>query len=72
VHARSATALDAGEFELRVVAAPPAATSMAGRSAHLLTAAEQHQLAAAFLATGTSDAVTVRRSASACPSSPQP
>jgi thiopeptide-type bacteriocin biosynthesis protein len=47
LHARSLGALDRGDFELRVVAVPPAPTSMAGRFAHLLTADERGQLRAA-------------------------
>jgi thiopeptide-type bacteriocin biosynthesis protein len=50
LHARSATAIDRGDFEIRVVAVPRAPTSMAGRFAHLLTAAERDQLAATFQA----------------------
>ena len=48
LHARSATAVDQGKFELRVIAVPAAPTTMAGRFAHLLTSAEHGNLAAAF------------------------
>lgn len=50
LHAHSATAIDRGDFELRVVAVPRAPTSMTGRFAHLLTDAERDQLAATFRA----------------------
>ncbi|GAA1264637.1 lantibiotic dehydratase [Saccharothrix xinjiangensis] len=50
VHAASTEALDRGEFRLRVTAAPPAHTSMAGRFAHLLDDADRARLAATYTA----------------------
>lgn len=51
VHAASAEAVDRGEFLLRVTAAPPVPTSMAGRFTHLLDAGRD-RLAANYLADG--------------------
>src|SRR5262249_15359033 len=48
VWAASTTAVDRGDFQLRVTAAPRACTSMAGRFAHLLDDAERAQLAATY------------------------
>jgi thiopeptide-type bacteriocin biosynthesis protein len=48
LHAVSTAAIGRGEFELRVAATPPVPTSMAGRFAHLLTAAERDQLARSY------------------------
>ncbi|UJW32457.1 lantibiotic dehydratase family protein [Saccharothrix sp. AJ9571] len=48
VHAASTAAIDRGEFGLRVTAAPPAHTSMAGRFAYLLDQADQARLAATY------------------------
>ncbi|MEU8266401.1 lantibiotic dehydratase [Sphaerisporangium sp. NPDC049002] len=48
LHATSTQAIEAGEFELRVIAAPRAHTSMAGRFAYLLDDADRERLAASF------------------------
>lgn len=61
VHARSLAAIVAGDFELRVVAAPRAATSMAGRFGHLLTASELERLAGTYRV-AEDDAVAVQLS----------
>ncbi|WP_041939876.1 MULTISPECIES: lantibiotic dehydratase [Frankia] len=50
VHAVSTEAIDRGDFQLRVTAAPRAPTSMAGRFAHLLDDADRARLAATFTA----------------------
>ncbi|SEF38109.1 thiopeptide-type bacteriocin biosynthesis domain-containing protein [Amycolatopsis pretoriensis] len=50
VHAASTAAIDRGEFQLRVTAAPRAYTSMAGRFADLLDDANQARLAATYSA----------------------
>ncbi|WP_410673196.1 lantibiotic dehydratase [Amycolatopsis sp. cmx-4-68] len=50
VTAASAAAIDRGEFRLRVTAAPPAHTSMAGRFAYLLDQADHDRLAATYAA----------------------
>ncbi|GAA3838481.1 lantibiotic dehydratase [Saccharothrix violaceirubra] len=50
VHAPSTEAIDRGEFRLRITAAPPAHTSMAGRFAHLLDDADRARLAATYTA----------------------
>ena len=61
VRAGSLAAINAGEFELSVVAAPRPATSMAGRFAHLLTASERERLAGTYRV-AEDDAVTVQLS----------
>ncbi|WP_103349782.1 lantibiotic dehydratase [Amycolatopsis sp. CA-128772] len=48
--AASTAAIDRGEFGLRVTAAPPAHTSMAGRFAYLLDQADHDRLAATYAA----------------------
>lgn len=48
VHATSTAALNTGQFELRVTAAPPAHTSMAGRFAYLLDDADRARLVASY------------------------
>lgn len=48
VEAASTTAIDRGEFQLRVTAAPHPPTSMAGRFAHLLDDADRTRLAATY------------------------
>ncbi|MER6176523.1 lantibiotic dehydratase [Streptosporangium sp. NPDC001681] len=50
LHAASPEAIDRGEFELRVTAAPRAHTSMAGRFAPLLSDAHRALLAASYAA----------------------
>ncbi|MEV6871656.1 lantibiotic dehydratase [Amycolatopsis sp. NPDC051128] len=50
VHAASTAAIDRGEFRLRVTAAPPAHTSMAGRFANLLDEADHTRLATTYAA----------------------
>ncbi|HEY9474187.1 MAG TPA: lantibiotic dehydratase, partial [Mycobacteriales bacterium] len=50
LHASSAEAVDRGDFQLRVTAAPRAHTSMAGRFAHLLDDADRARLAASYTA----------------------
>ncbi len=52
LHAASIEALEAGEFALRVTAAPRAHTSMAGRFAPLLDDADRRRLAATYTADG--------------------
>lgn len=48
LHATGPEAINRGEFELRVVAAPRACTSMAGRFAYLLDEADQARLASSY------------------------
>lgn len=48
LHAASTAAIDRGEFELRVVAAPRAHTSMVGRFAHLLDEVGRSRLADSY------------------------
>ncbi|GAA0490593.1 hypothetical protein Ade02nite_23750 [Paractinoplanes deccanensis] len=48
VHAVSTEAIDRGQFELRITAAPRTHTSMVGRFAHLLTAADRDRLARTY------------------------
>ncbi|MEU8804074.1 lantibiotic dehydratase [Spirillospora sp. NPDC048819] len=48
LHAASAEAIDRGDFELRVVAAPRAHTSMVGRFAHLLDEPDRARLAESY------------------------
>ncbi|WP_239067172.1 lantibiotic dehydratase [Actinomadura bangladeshensis] len=48
LHAVSAEAIDRGDFELRVVAAPRAHTSMIGRFAHLLDESDRARLAGSY------------------------
>ena len=48
LHAPSPAAINRGDFELRVSAAPRAFTSMAGRFAHLLEEADQAMLAGSY------------------------
>jgi lantibiotic biosynthesis protein len=62
LHARSAEAISRGEFELRVVSVPRTPTSMAGRFAHLLTAAERERLADTYDAGSGEDAITAQLS----------
>lgn len=50
VHAATTEALDVGDFELRVAAAPRTPTSMAGRFAYLLDPPERAQVAKSFTA----------------------
>ncbi|MGH3621712.1 MAG: lantibiotic dehydratase, partial [Sciscionella sp.] len=50
VYAASTEAIDRGEFQLRVTAAPRTPTSMAGRFAHLLDDADRARLAATYTA----------------------
>jgi lantibiotic biosynthesis protein len=61
VHARDTAALDRGEFELRIVGAPRAHTSMVGRFAYLLDAADHHTLLNGYRGAG-NDAVAVQLS----------
>ncbi|MFF0250161.1 lantibiotic dehydratase [Streptosporangium sandarakinum] len=64
VHAADAAAIDRGEFRLHITAAPRACTSMAGRFAHLLDAADRAWLAATYTAgtPGGGDAVVAQLS----------
>src|SRR6266511_2647536 len=63
VDAACAEALDRGDFELRVTGAPRAYTSMAGRFAYLLDAADRDQLAHTYApAAGDRDVVAVQLS----------
>jgi thiopeptide-type bacteriocin biosynthesis protein len=62
VLAASAQALDAGDFRLRITAAPPVPSSMAGRFVHLLDEHDRAQLAASYAADGADDAVAVHLS----------
>ncbi|WP_322769620.1 lantibiotic dehydratase [Frankia sp. Cr1] len=48
LHAQSTSAIDAGNFELRVTGVARVPGSMAGRFSHVLTAAEREALAATF------------------------
>jgi lantibiotic biosynthesis protein len=48
VYARSTEAIDRGDFQLRVTAAPRTPTSMAGRFAHLLDDVDRARLAATY------------------------
>lgn len=48
LHAATTQAVDRGDFQLQVVAAPKTPTSMAGRFAHLLDPANHAQVAASF------------------------
>jgi lantibiotic biosynthesis protein len=57
VHASGTGALDGGDFELRVVGAPRAYTSMAGRFAYLLDPADRERLAHTYTAAGASNDV---------------
>ncbi len=50
VYAASTEAIDRGDFQLRVTAAPRIPTSMAGRFAHLLDDADRTRLAATYAA----------------------
>lgn len=50
VYAASTAAMDRGDFELRVTAAPRTPTSMAGRFAHLLDDADRARLAETYTA----------------------
>lgn len=50
VHAASTEALDRGDFQLQVTAAPRTPSSMAGRFAHLLDEADRARLAATYAA----------------------
>lgn len=61
VQAVSPEALDAGDFRLRIVAAPTVPTSMAGRFAHLLDAPDRARLAASYPA-GDSDVLVAQLS----------
>jgi thiopeptide-type bacteriocin biosynthesis protein len=60
VHAASADAVDRGEFQLRITAAPAVPTSMAGRFAGLLDDSGRDRLAASYQSDG--DAVAVQLS----------
>ncbi len=63
IDAACAEALDRGDFELRVTGAPRAYTSMAGRFAYLLDAADREQLAHTYAPrTGDGDVVAVQLS----------
>src|SRR6266511_965314 len=63
IDAGCAEALDRGDFELRVTGAPRAYTSMAGRFAHLLDAADRERLAHTYAPrTGDRDVVAVQLS----------
>jgi lantibiotic biosynthesis protein len=62
LHARSASAVDAGEFELRVTGIARFPGSLAGRFTHLLTPAERDAIGAAFGAGQDADAMAVHLS----------
>ena len=62
LHARSASAVDAGEFELQVTGVARVPGSLAGRFTHLLTPAERDAIAAAFTAGGEAGAMEVQMS----------
>ncbi|GAB3162151.1 lantibiotic dehydratase [Myceligenerans halotolerans] len=55
IHTPSPAALEAGDFFLRVTAAPAASTSLTGRFAHLLDPADRDHLTEYFAAPGTAD-----------------
>ncbi|WP_051385918.1 lantibiotic dehydratase [Actinokineospora inagensis] len=59
IHAPSTEAINRGDFQLRVTAAPRAHTSMAGRFAHLLDKEDRARLAATYT---TDDALAVHLS----------
>jgi lantibiotic biosynthesis protein len=52
VHATSTEAMNRGQFELRITGAPRTHTSMAGRFAYLLPAADRDRLAKTYAAGG--------------------
>ncbi|MEV4628260.1 lantibiotic dehydratase [Micromonospora sp. NPDC049523] len=60
LHAASTNALDRGDFDLRIIGAPRAHTSMAGRFAYLLDAPDRQRLAGTY--TAADDAVAVQLS----------
>jgi lantibiotic biosynthesis protein len=62
LHARSASAVSAGEFELRVTGVARFPGSLAGRFTHLLTPAERGAIAAAFGAGEEADVMAVHLS----------
>ncbi len=62
LHARSASAVSAGEFELRVTGVGRFPGSLAGRFTHLLTPAERDAIAAAFGAGEEADVLAVHLS----------
>ncbi len=62
LHARSAGAVDAGEFELRVTGVGRVPGSLAGRFTHLLAPAERDAIAAAFRAGGEAGTMAVQLS----------
>jgi thiopeptide-type bacteriocin biosynthesis protein len=62
VYAPTTQAVDRGDFELQVMAAPRIPTSMAGRFAHLLDPAEREQLARSYAAPDGEGALAVQLS----------
>jgi lantibiotic biosynthesis protein len=62
LHATSLAAINAGQFELHVIAAPRTATSMAGRFAHVLTDPERERLSAVYQVGTEDDTLTVQLS----------